>query len=278
MPHAEVERVVFHGTGASGAGCALALRAAMAADGVPSEELGRRVLCLDSRGLILADRPGLDGEKRELAADPALARGWTADTAGRIQLEEVVRRFHPGTLVGASGQPGAFSESVVRHLLACCARPIVLPISNPTSKAEATPADLLAWTDGAAIVGTGSPFPPVTWKGRVHEIGQGNNVFIFPGVGLGAVAVEARWLPDSVFSAASDALAAAAPSNGPIYPALTRLREVSLSVALAVARVLVREGAAPSMPDDAIVHRVQRLVWEPRYVRYRSAEHGVPAA
>ena len=272
------ERVVFHGTGASGAGCALALRAAMAADGVPSEELGRRVLCLDSRGLILTDRPGLDGEKRELAADPALARGWTADAAGRIPLEEVVRRFHPGTLVGASGQPGAFSEPVVRHLLAGCARPIVLPISNPTSKAEATPADLLAWTDGAAIVGTGSPFPPVTWKGRVHEIGQGNNVFIFPGVGLGAVAVEARWLPDSVFSAASDALAAAAPSNGPIYPALTRLREVSLSVALAVARVLVREGAAPSMPDDAIVHRVQGLVWEPRYVRYRSAEHGVPAA
>lgn len=271
------ERVVFYGAGASGAGCALAVRAAMAADGVPESELGRRVLCLDSRGLILSDRPGLEGEKRAIAADPAVAAEWSA-REGKIGLDEVVRRFRPGTLVGASGQPGAFTEPIVHAMASACPRPIILPISNPTSKSEAAPADVISWTNGAAIVGTGSPFPSVSWKGAAYEIGQGNNAFIFPGVGLGAVAVEARWLPDAAFAAASEALAAAAPSPpGPIYPPLSRLREVSLSVAIAVARALVREGAAAAIPDEAIATRIQRLIWEPRYVPYRAARP-VPAA
>ena len=271
------ERVVFYGAGASGAGCALAVRAAMAADGVPESELGRRVLCLDSRGLILSDRPGLEGEKRAIAADPAVAAEWSAPD-GKIGLDEVVRRFRPGTLVGASGQPGAFTEPIVHAMVSACPRPIILPISNPTSKAEAAPADVISWTNGAAIVGTGSPFPAVSWKGAAYEVGQGNNAFIFPGVGLGAVAVEARWLPDAAFAAASEALAAAAPAPpGPIYPPLSRLREVSLSVAIAVARALVRAEAAPAIPDEAIAARIQRLIWEPRYVPYRAARP-VPAA
>jgi malate dehydrogenase (oxaloacetate-decarboxylating) len=278
----EDERVVFHGAGASGAGCALAVRAAMAADGVPPAELGGRVLAIDSRGLILADRPGLEGEKREIAADPGAARGWALSGSGAADLAEVVRRFHPGTLVGASGQPGVFTEAVIRAMAAGCPQPVVLPISNPTANSEASPADVIAWTDGAAIVGTGSPFAPVTWKGVRHEIGQGNNAFVFPGLGLGAVAVEARWLPDAAFAAASDALAlataASAGPGAPIYPPLVRLREVSLQVAIAVARALVREGAAPAAPDEAIEERVRALVWEPRYVPYRAArrEVGIP--
>lgn len=272
------ERVVFYGAGASGAGCALAVRAAMAADGVPPSELSRRVLCLDSRGLILADRPGLEGEKREIAADPAVASGW-GSVRGRIELEEVVRRFRPGTLVGASGQPGAFTESIVRAMAAACPHPIILPISNPTSKSEAAPADVISWTNGAAIVGTGSPFPAVSWKGAAYEIGQGNNAFIFPGVGLGAVAVEARWLPDAAFAAAGEALSAEAPAPpGPIYPPLVRLREVSFVVATAVARALVREGAAPAVTDGEIEKRIRSLVWEPRYLPYRAARHAEHAA
>lgn len=272
------ERVVFYGAGASGAGCALAVRAAMLADGVPEAELSRRVLCLDSRGLILADRPGLEGEKRAIAADPSLARDWTAAADGRIGLDEVVRRFKPGTLVGASGQTGAFTEAIVHAMAAACPRPIILPISNPTSKSEAAPADVISWTNGAAIVGTGSPFPAVSWKGAAYEIGQGNNAFIFPGVGLGAVAVEARWLPDAAFAAASEALAAAAPATpGPIYPALAHLRAVSHGVAVAVARALVREEAAPAISDAEIERRIRSLVWEPRYMPYRAARP-VPAA
>jgi malate dehydrogenase (oxaloacetate-decarboxylating) len=163
-------------------------------------------------------------------------------------------------------------------MASACPRPIILPISNPTSKSEAAPADVISWTNGAAIVGTGSPFPAVSWKGAAYEIGQGNNAFIFPGVGLGAVAVEARWLPDAAFAAASEALAAAAPAPpGPIYPPLTRLREVSLAVAVAVARALVREEAAPALSDGVIDQRIRSLVWEPRYVPYRAAR-AVPAA
>lgn len=276
------ERVVFHGAGASGAGCALAVRAAMAADGVPAAELSRRVLSIDSRGLILADRPDLEGEKREIAADPALARGWALSGSGAADLAEVVRRFHPGTLVGASGQPGVFTEGVLREMAAACSRPIVLPISNPTAKSEAIPADVIAWTDGAAIVGTGSPFPPVMWKGASHEVGQGNNAFVFPGIGLGAVAVEARELPDATFAAASDALvratAALPNAGGAIYPSLVHLREVSLQVAVAVGQVLVREGAAPRLPGEMIEKRIRDLIWEPRYVPYRAGrrEAGIP--
>jgi len=269
------ERVVFLGAGASGAGCALAVRAAMREDGVPAAELGRKVLCIDSRGLILADRAGLEGEKKEIAADPSVVQGWVLAHDGVAGLEDVARHFAPTVLIGASGQPGAFTQTVIRAMHAQCPRPIVLPISNPTSKAEATPEDVLRWTGGAAVVGTGSPFPPVSIGGVVHQIGQGNNAFIFPGVGLGATAVSARWLPDAAFTAAARALdeatgSAAAPGS-PIYPPLRRLRETSVSVARAVARALVDEGAADPVSGDEIDARILDRMWEPRYRPYRAA-------
>jgi malate dehydrogenase (oxaloacetate-decarboxylating) len=269
------ERVVFLGAGASGAGCALAVRAAMREDGVPAAELGRRVLCIDSRGLILADRAGLEGEKKEIAADPSVVQGCVLARGGVAGLEDVARHFAPTVLIGASGQPGAFTQTVIRAMHAQCPRPIVLPISNPTSKAEATPEDVLRWTGGAAVVGTGSPFPPVSIGGVVHQIGQGNNAFIFPGVGLGATAVSARWLPDAAFTAAARALdeatgSAAAPGS-PIYPPLRRLRETSVSVARAVARALVEEGAADAVSGDEIDARILDRMWEPRYRPYRAA-------
>lgn len=274
----EDERVVFLGAGASGAGCALAVRAAMREAGVPAAELGRRVLCLDSRGLILADRPGLEGEKKEIAADPDVIRGWVLAREGVAGLMDVARNFGPTVLVGASGQPGAFNEAVIRAMHERCERPIVLPISNPTSKAEATPEDVLRWTGGGAVVGTGSPFAPVTFGGVTHQIGQGNNAFIFPGVGLGATAVAARWLPDAAFIAAGRALdeatgSAAAPGS-PIYPPLRRLRETSVAVARAVARSLVSEGAADPISGEEIDARILGRMWEPRYRPYRPAPPG----
>jgi malate dehydrogenase (oxaloacetate-decarboxylating) len=268
----ESERVVFFGAGASGAGCAMATRRAMRDAGVREESLGAHVVALDSRGLILSDRPGLSPEKKEIAAGPSLVSGWTKGTDGRFGLADVVREFKPTVLVGASGQPGAFDEAIVRSMLRHCARPIILPLSNPTSKAEATPRDLIEWTNGAAVVGTGSPFPPVEHAGATYEIGQGNNALIFPGVGLGAVSVGARWLPDEAFLAASRALLAfTAPSGrpgSPIYPPLRRLREVSFAVAVEVARALVDSGAA-SKPAEPIEARVRSMMWEPVYLPYR---------
>jgi malate dehydrogenase (oxaloacetate-decarboxylating) len=267
-------RVLFYGAGASGAGSALAVRAAMRAAGVPAADLSRRVVCLDSKGLILTDRPGLDDAKRDIAAEPSLVAGWPHAGDGAFHLADVVRGFRPTVLVGASGQPGAFSESIVRDMLAACPRPIVLALSNPTSKVEVTPGELIRWTNGAAVVGTGSPFAPVEHGGRTYTIGQGNNVFIFPGVGLGATAVRARWLPDEAFVAAANALVdctgVSMADGDPIYPPLARLREISRQVAMAVGGALVDAGAAPLMTDAEIERRVIAGMWEPDYLPYRA--------
>jgi malate dehydrogenase (oxaloacetate-decarboxylating) len=268
------ERVVFLGAGASGAGCALAVRRALREAGVPEPELASRVLSLDSKGLIVQGRPGLEGEKAAIAADPALVSGWAAGPNGGIALAEVVARFHPTILIGASGQPGWFTESLTRDMARHCDRPIVMPISNPTSRAEATPRQLLEWTDGRAVVGTGSPFESVTLLGVNHVIGQGNNAMIFPGVGLGAIAVEARRLTDAAFTAAERAVVECTSITGkagePIYPPLSRLREVSFRVAVAVGRQLVSDGAAPGIAMDQVERRVRDFVWEPVYRPYRA--------
>ena len=269
------ERIVFFGAGASGAGSALAVRRALKAEGVPESALSSRVLCLDSRGLILRDRPGVEGEKAALAADPALVHGWRLHGAAKIGLEDVVHHFRPTILVGASGQPGAFTESIVREMLRHCARPVILPISNPTANAEATPADLLRWTGGAAVIGTGSPFANVTLNGVTHEIGQGNNVLIFPGVGLGALAVGARRLTDGAFAAAGDALhrftTISGRSGEAIYPHLSLLRDVSFQVALAVGTALIAEGTADSLSAGEVERRVLEMIWQPAYRPYRPA-------
>jgi malic enzyme len=269
------ERVVFLGAGASGAGCAIAVRRAMREAGIPESELASRVLSLDSRGLIVRGRPGLEGEKAAIAADPALVNGWPAGPGGGIPLAEVVGRFHPTILIGASGQPGWFTESMIRDMARHCERPIVMPISNPTSRIEATPEQILTWTEGRAVVGTGSPFEPVAYGGVTHVIGQGNNAMIFPGVGLGAIAVEARCLTDGAFTAAERAVVSCTSITGtpgePIYPPLSRLREVSFRVAVAVATQLIVDGATPVVRAGEVERRVRDLVWEPTYRPYRAA-------
>ena len=268
----EDERVVFYGAGAAGGGSAIALKRAMAAAGVTDADFRRRVLCLDSHGLLLASRPSLHPYQHEFAADPALVAGWKLERPDRIALADVVRNAKPTILVGASGQPGSFTEDMVRTMLAACPRPLFFPLSNPTSHIEADPADLLRWTNGAAVVGTGSPFPPVEWNGVRHEIGQGNNALIFPGLGLGAVAVNARELTDEAFLAASQALfeftgSTRAPGAA-IYPPLTRLREVSYAVACAVGKTLVESGVARHVKASEVPERVRAMMWEPEYPRY----------
>jgi malate dehydrogenase (oxaloacetate-decarboxylating) len=271
----EDERIVFFGAGASGAGCALQIRQAMQTAGLTGAEAARRVLSIDSRGLILNDRPDLVGHKRDLAADPALVAGWGAGLTRGFTLIDVVRHFRPTILVGASGQPGAFTQDVVETMHRGCARPIVLPLSNPTARMEATPADILRWTNGAAVVATGSPCAPVAIGGVTHHIGQCNNAFVFPGVGLGASVVGARWLPDAAFAAAARAVSgfSGMPSTpgAAIFPPLSRLREVSRHVALAVGRALIDAGAAPPDAADALERRLDDAIWDPSYLEYRPA-------
>jgi malate dehydrogenase (oxaloacetate-decarboxylating) len=270
----EDAKIVFFGAGASGAGCALAVRAAMRAAGMSEAEIARRVLSLDSKGLIVTSRPGLDGIKRDIAVDRSVVAGWTPSPDGTFDLATVVRHFAPSVLVGVSGQAGAFTEAIIGDLVRGCPRPIVLALSNPNSRIEATPADLIRWTHGAAVVGTGGPFAPVVHNGTTHTIGQGNNVFIFPGVGLGATAVGAQWLPDDAFSAAADALVECTTRSGMagagIYPPLSDLRHISRDVGLAVARTVISLGAAPPLPDHEIRRRVLAGIWEPAYLPYRA--------
>lgn len=272
------ERVVFFGAGASGGGCALAVRAALAAAGLSEQEARRQVLCLDSKGLILDSRPGLRGHKALLSCDATVTEGWSQDPQDAFDLADVVRHFQPTTLVGASGQPGAFTEDIVRAILGYCPRPVILPLSNPTSRAEALPGDILRWTKGAALVASGSPHPAVECAGEIFEIGQANNVLIFPGLGLGAIAVAAREIPDSAFLAGAEALCEASGSDSrpgtALFPPISDLRRLSRKVASAVARSLVAVGAAPALDDDEIEQRISALVWEPQYVPYEPANEG----
>ena len=234
------------------------------------------MLCLDSRGLLLADRPGLMGHKRSLAVERSVVAGWSGGEGGSFGLLDTVRNFEPTVLVGMSGQAGAFDEEIVRTMLAACPRPVVLPLSNPNSRAEAAPADLLRWTRGAAVVATGSPYPPVAFGGETYEIGQANNVLVFPGIGLGAIAVDAERLPDEVFLAAARALGEVGGGSthpgAPLFPPLGELRVVSRAVASAVARTLVEVGAAPPLEQEEIERRISQHVWEPEYLPYRPAD------
>jgi malate dehydrogenase (oxaloacetate-decarboxylating) len=182
-----------------------------------------------------------------------------------------VRRYRPSVLVGLSGVGGAFDERTVREMAAHVERPVIFPSSNPSANSEAKPADLYAWTDCRCLVAAGSPFRDVEFGGRRFRVGQGNNAFIFPGLGLGALAVRARKVTSSMTSTASRTLATEVTDQeleeGLLFPSVTRLRAVSFNVAVAVARQAVREGVA-DVPDDTIERHVREAMWEPDYPDY----------
>jgi malate dehydrogenase (oxaloacetate-decarboxylating) len=184
-----------------------------------------------------------------------------------------VREVRPTILIGTAAQPRAFTEGVVREMARHVSRPIIFPLSNPTTKSEAAPADLLAWTAGRALVATGSPFPAVSEAGRLIRIGQCNNVFIFPGVGLGVLAARARRVTDSMCMAAARALSACSPARrdraAALYPLLEDVREVSLQVALAVGVAAQQDGVAEDMSPDTLEQRVRAEMWQPRYVQLK---------
>ncbi len=260
-------RIVIVGGGAAGKGIALQLATALRGAGVPKGEVLGRIAVLDSAGLITDKRQRLDAYKRELAwpAERVAAVGLGDD----LGLEAVVRAFHPTAMIGTSGQPGIFTEEIVRLMAEDVERPIVMPFSNPTDQAEATPGDVLRWTDGKALVATGSPFPAVEHGGHKVSIGQGNNALIFPGVGLGALVARAREVTDRMFSKAARALAESMTDDelgrGRLYPSMSRLREVTRSVAEAVVRQAREEGVGRKIKDENIAREVERSMWTPEY-------------
>ncbi|NND53918.1 MAG: NAD-dependent malic enzyme, partial [Gammaproteobacteria bacterium] len=221
------------------------------------------------------DREIADAYKQEMAWTAEQAEAAGLPDASDRGLHAVVAAFRPTVLIGASGQAGAFDEALVREMAKHTDRPVILPFSNPTAIAEAQPADVLNWTDGRALIATGSPFDPVEYAGRTIEIGQGNNVFIFPGIGLGALLAEVDQISDEVISASAQALAAtvsdAELERGLLFPSIDRLREVAAAVAEAVMREAASEGIGNGNLDN-LVERIEAAMWVPRYTEYVAAD------
>jgi malic enzyme len=266
------QRFVFLGAGAAGIGIARLLRAQMLREGVPEGDVRRAIVQLDSRGLTYAGREPLDADKEAFAlgAEEMAAFGFVAgETYG---LEGVVERVHPTVLIGTCGTPGSFSETTVTEMAAHARLPVILPLSNPTSRTEAQPRDILEWTRGRAIIATGSPFPPVDRSGRTHVIGQANNAFCFPGIGLGALVAEAREVTDEMFLVAAEALAGvvseARLAEGSLYPSPSDLRVASRAIAVAVARAARDAGVGRQLREGELGPAVDEMMWEPRYLPY----------
>jgi malate dehydrogenase (oxaloacetate-decarboxylating) len=262
------QRVVIHGAGTAGLGIADMMRDVMVREGLSHEEATRRFYPLGSRGLLVDDNPRLRDFQVPYAHPAAEVAGWSADGRG-ISLAEVVAKVRPTMLIGTSTQAGAFTESLVRDMAAHTDRPIIMPLSNPTSKAEAMPADVLAWTGGRALVATGSPFAPVELDGVTYRIAQANNALFFPGLGLGVTVARASRITDRMIAAAADAVARlsdATRPGAPLLPPVSDLRPVSAAVAIAVAEAAVAEGLA-QVPVDDPIQQVHQAMWRPEYPR-----------
>lgn len=233
-------RIVILGAGASAIGIGNQIVVAMMFEGLTEPEARARLWLVDSQGLVHTGRTALGPFKQKYARAIEETRDWTLGDLRPLGFSEVIQNVQPTILIGTSAQPGAFTEQIVSEMAKHVERPVIFPLSNPTSKSEATPSDLFDWTEGRAVIATGSPFPAIVRDGRVIRIGQCNNSFIFPGVGLGVIAAGARRVTDAMFVAAARVLSEFAPvlsdPEKPLYPPLEQVREVSLKVAVAVAR------------------------------------------
>lgn len=272
------QRIVVLGAGSAATGICEQVVAAMVQEGMSPRDARAAIWLVDSHGLVHDGRNDLDASKGIYAQPYARISGWEVAAPGQFSLEDVVRAVHPTVLIGTAALPGAFSETIVREMARYTERPIIFPLSNPTAKSEAAPADVIAWSEGRAIVATGSPFADVAYAGRTFQIGQCNNMFIFPGVGLGIIASGARLVTNSMFVAAARALSSCSParsaSGQALYPPLEEVRAVSQRVALAVAAAAVDEGLAEPLAPPDIEARIREMMWEPRYatVRYASRQ------
>ena len=263
--------VAVLGAGSAGVGAADYLCAGMVDEGLPLEEARRRFYLVNSHGLLHSGRADLTPAQQVYAQPLEKVGGWETPD-GRIGLPEVVDHARPTVLLGLSTLGGAFSESIVRQMARGTARPIILPLSNPTARSEARPEDLVPWTEGRALIATGSPFPPVQYAGRTYSIAQCNNVYIFPAVGLGLIASGARRVTDRMLLAGARALGQHAPAardpEGPLLPVVPDLRRVAVEIALAVGLEAQRDGVAPRLDASELRARILATQWTPVYPVY----------
>ncbi|KQQ68155.1 NAD-dependent malic enzyme [Pseudomonas sp. Leaf127] len=267
------QKVVFLGAGSAGCGIAEHIIAAMQVEGLSEAEARQRIFMVDRFGLLTQGMDNLLDFQQRLAQQAGDVAGWAGNDEPYASLLEVVRHAGATVLIGVSGQRGLFSEEVIRELHAHCPQPLVMPLSNPTSKVEATPEEILRWTDGQALVATGSPFAPVSINGRTVHIAQCNNSYIFPGIGLGVIACKASRISDRMLMAASNALAECSPivtgEGDAVLPSLKDIQQVSRKIALAVAREAQVEGLALETSEEVLLAAIERNFWVPEYRSYR---------
>jgi len=261
------QMVVMLGAGSAGIGVCEQVVRSMAADGLSEQGARARICVVDINGLLTADRPDLDPAQRRLAQPPGAVPG--TEPGRPANLTEVIDAVHPTALIGLSTASGAFTEQVVRRVAAHARRPVIMPLSNPTSRSEARPQDLADWTDGRALVATGSPFPPMRVGDASIPVAQCNNIYIFPGVGLGAVASGSKLVTDEMFMAAAHTLAyLVTPEDieqGSLYPSLPRIREVSAHIAEAVAEVAYKRGLATAPKPNDLMAFIESQMYNPHY-------------
>lgn len=264
--------VVFVGAGSAGCGIAEHIIAAMQIQGLSESEARKRIFMVDRYGLLTENMMGLLEFQQRLAQKTADVAGWAGDE-GFPQLLDVVTHANATVMIGVSGQRGLFTEQVIREMHKHCAKPLVMPMSNPTSKVEATPEDILRWTEGNALVATGSPFAPVSINGRTVHIAQCNNSYIFPGIGLGVIASKASRITDKMLMAASNALAECSPMvtglGDAVLPPIKDIQAVSRKIALAVAKQAQADGVALETSEDILLAAIGRNFWMPDYRDYR---------
>jgi malate dehydrogenase (oxaloacetate-decarboxylating) len=269
------QRIALLGAGSAGCGIAALLLQAMIDAGLSEAQARCRFYAVDRPGLLFEDMQ-LSPAQQPFAQTRAAIADWILQQAGEVELLDVVVNAKPTVLIGVSGQGGAFKEDVIRTMAAHVERPVIFPLSNPTSRSEATPAQLLEWTDGRALIGTGSPFPPAQWQGKSVPMNQTNNSYIFPGVGLGVLASGASRVSDAMFMAAAKALAAMSPTvtdrNGRLLPPVDELRTVAVGVATAVARQAQAAGLAAHCDEATLESNIRANVWEPVYRPYLVTE------
>lgn len=266
------QRFLLVGAGAAGVGIGQLLMTALKADGASAESGRRQLLFLDSGGLVSTTRTDLEKHKQAVAWQPedfaAAGFGKTLPT----KLEDVIDIYQPTVLIGTTGRAGEFTPAALRALAEHCARPLIFPLSNPTANTECTPSEAIQASDGRALVATGSPFEPVMFNGKKHVIGQCNNAFIFPGVGLGALVARVGRVTDSMFLAAAKTLAEFTCShdcNGALYPSLNHLRVISRAIGFKVAQTARDEGLGRSYTDEALNAELDKFIWYPDYANMR---------
>ena len=263
------QRFLLVGSGAAGVGIGRLLRTALLAEGLTEAEVRQRQIFIDSGGVVWEGRGDVEAHKREVALrkEELLAIG-LSDPPPTL-LDKIILDVRPTVLIGTTGQPGDFTPAAIRAMADHCERPLIFPLSNPTSKAECTPSEALQHSDGRALVATGSPFDPVVFQGHKYVIGQCNNAFVFPGVGLGGLISEASRMTDSMFLAAARALAnftrSNDPTDGSLYPRLRELRAVSQIIAFKVAQTARDEGFGRSLDDEALKAAIEDFCWFPNY-------------